>query len=72
MTHSLSTRTRLFFFKTLYFRLGWYISLEICRKVVLFELVGITRKFLIKMDRPHTCKLLNENHMGFRLHICCS
>ena len=35
-----------------------------------FELVGITRKFSIKMDRPHTCKLLNENHMDFILHCC--
>ena len=60
------------FLMMLYLRLEWYSSLEIRHKVVLFELVGITRKFSIKMDRPHTSKLLNENRMDFILHICCS
>ena len=60
------------FYDAALFRLGWYISFEIRRKVQLFGLVGITRKFSIKMDRPHTCKLFNENHMGFILHSCCS
>ena len=38
-------------------------SLGSPRKVVLFELVGITRN---KMDRSHTCNLLKD----FILHSC--
>ena len=53
-------------------KLEWYSSLEIRRKVVLFELVGITLKISIKMDRPHTYKLLYENHMDFRQQSCVS